>query len=228
MRNGNLFIVDSDRDIRIEIGRWAGDEGCTTRPFANADDFLTELDHLDSGIILIDIESVGRNGFEVIECVARRKLSSPIIAMCSAGDSRLVVEAIRHGAVDFLMKPIIVAELHEAISAAFDLLEVRRGVFDQIEEDRESLARLTGREREVLDGVRLGKTSKEMARALGISSRTVESYRKSLLEKLGVETTAEAVAIAVRYATALVAHESRVAAARGTSRSLIGRDSSSG
>lgn len=175
---------------------------------------MEELAYLQCGILLLDVGNAGDNGFQVIEAVTRAKPSCPIIAMTEAADTRVVVEALRRGAIDFITKPIGASALHEAVASAGAILEQRRQHFEQVESDRIALGRLTARERDVLCGMADGKISKKIAWDLSLSVRTVETYRSALIEKLGVETAGAAITVIVRYETALLAHGLHGSAAR--------------
>lgn len=210
-----FFVVDADRESRVELITWAREHSYTVRPFVSGADLIDELPHLECGIVLIDVQNAGSNGFDVIESVARTRLACPIIAMTEAADTRVAVEALKRGAIDFLCKPIGASELREAVASAGAILEQRRELFEQLESDRTALERLTAREREVLRAIAKGKTSKMIADEMGISVRTVEAYRAALIEKLAVPTAAAAIALAVRYETAVLAHGSRISVARG-------------
>ena len=195
---------------------WVAERGSLGRPFVSGADLVEELPHLQCGIVLIDVHNAGSNGFDVIAAVARTMLACPIIAMTEAADTQIAVESLKRGAVDFLVKPILPNELHEAVAIAERLMDQRRALFEQAERDREALERLSPRERQILNLLSQGKTSKSVAAQIGIGVRTVEAHRASLLGKLEVETAAGAIAIAVRYETALLSHACRIASAVGT------------
>jgi FixJ family two-component response regulator len=216
MRNvTHFYVIDADRSSRLELVSWAREQSFEVRPFLTGADFIEELPHLECGIVVIDVQNAGNDGFDVIESVARTRLACPIIAMTVAADTRVAVEALKRGAIDFLAKPIGASELHEAVAAARRLLAQRRDLSERLDRDASALARLTAREREVLAAMAEGKTSKMIASEHGISVRTVEAYRSGLLDKLGVPTAAAAIAVMVRYETALLAHGSRISAAQG-------------
>lgn len=215
MTKTHIYIVDADRESRVSLMRWATERGSVGRPFLSGADFISELPHLECGIVFIDVQNSGENGFDVIEAVARTKLACPIIGMTRAADATVAVAALKRGAVDFLVKPIALGPLHEAVASAERIMEQRRLIADQTERDREALDRLTQRERQVLSALAAGKTSKGIADEIGISARTVEGHRAALMDKLEAATTAEAIAISVRYDTALLAHASRIATSFG-------------
>ena len=210
-----FYVVDADRSSRLRLVSWAREQSFVVRPFLSAADFIEELPHLGCGIVLIDVQNAGNDGFDVIETVARTRLACPVIAMTEAADTRVAVEALKRGAIDFLAKPIGASELHEAVAVARRILEQRRELSDRLEREGSALARLTAREREVLAGMAEGKTSKMIASEHALSARTVEAYRSGLIEKLGVPTAAAAIAVVVRHETALLTQGSRISAAQG-------------
>jgi FixJ family two-component response regulator len=209
------FIVDNDRSSRIRIHHRLVQLGLDCRPFLDGNDFVAELPHLGAGILLIDIQNAGCNGFEVIEAVARNSWSCPIIAMTEYADVHIAVATMRRGATDFLVKPIKDEELEAAITGTLGILKRRRLVLDQTEADRRQLALLTARERGVLEMMAEGLGSKQIADKLELAVRTVESHRAAITEKLDVLNSSAAVALFARYQASLQAYEARIEVAAG-------------
>lgn len=215
MAKARIYVVDSDRQSRVSLIRWAADRGSSGRPFLSGADFISELPYLECGIVFIDVQNAGGDGFEVIEAVARSKSAFSIIGMTEMADTTVAVGALKRGAVDFLAKPIALTALHEAVASAERIMGQRCVFAEQTQRDREVLDRLSPRERQVLAALAAGKSSKGIANEIGISLRTVETHRASMMDKLDVETAAAGVAIAVRYETVLLTDASRVASSFG-------------
>jgi two-component system response regulator FixJ len=120
----------------------------------------------------------------------------PVVVLTGHGDVAIAVEAMRNGAVNFVEKPYEREELLRAIDEAFERLYRS---YDKVMKSREAkirLACLTGRERDVLNGLVAGYPNKTIAYDLGISPRTVEIYRSNLMDKLRVRSLSEALRIA--------------------------------
>jgi len=126
-----------------------------------------------------------------------RQIGLPLIALGEAqGDVTFAVQVMKAGAVDFLPSPYDQDQLLATLaSAAADLRDTKEQN-QEATRARRRMADLSGREREVLDGVLAGRTNKKVGREIGISPRTVEIYRAHAMQRLGVETVPDAVRIA--------------------------------
>jgi two-component system response regulator FixJ len=210
-----VYIVDADRQMRLRLRALLEQAGMACHPFQSGSDLIEAMPRLPPGIVLIDIQNAGDNGFSVIEAIARSYLSCPIIGMTNAADVHIAVACIRRGAVDFLVKPIDPDELASAVAGAQTILEQRRLVFEQAEQDRHLLALLKPREQFVLERIAEGLHSKEIAQDLEIGVRTVEMYRTTIVEKLKVPNSTAAAALLARHKAVLQAHSARIVAAAG-------------
>ena len=193
-----IYLVDDDADIRSALTRGLELRGYTVEAYASAAKFLASLDPQRPGVILLDYGLPGMNGLEVQARLAEMGVDLPIIFITGHGGVPESVQAIKAGALDFLEKPFRQAVLLERIEAGFALLLARES--DRAAgRAREALfAKLTAREAEI---VRLivenpaEVSSKEVAARLGISPRTVDHHRARILEKLGVRSLAELIAL---------------------------------
>jgi FixJ family two-component response regulator len=130
------------------------------------------------------------DGLELQDELGRRGINLPIVVVTGHGDVPLAVRAMRAGAVDFLEKPFREEALVGSIRRALASRKDRRSDTDA-EALKERLMTLTDREREILDLVVEGNTSKEIARALSISPRTVDIHRGHVMEKMQASNVAE-------------------------------------
>jgi two-component system response regulator FixJ len=162
------------------------------------------------------------DGLELQERLNFLGFNMPVIAMTAWGDVETAVQAMKSGAVDFIEKPFNDEALLDAINAA---LALARGPT----RDRESvvaakrMAKLSPRERQVLDGLVAGRLTKQIAYDLGISARTVEVHRARMLVRLGTRSVAEAIGVAVMAELALADLDAQAAPRRpraGGSRGL--------
>jgi DNA-binding NarL/FixJ family response regulator len=155
---------------------------------------------LNPDVVVLDISMPGESGLQI---AARLRDTSPeprVLILSMHDNAEYVLESVRAGAHGYLLKDTAATELRSAIRTicrgesyfsppiASRLREALRG---EHETHAGSLAQLTGREREVLLGVVRGRTNKEIAGELGISHRTVETHRESLMRKLKIRTVAE-------------------------------------
>ena len=193
-----VYVVDDDASIRDSIALMLGLAGYTTRLFADAESFLVAFQAQWAGCVVADLRLPGLSGVELQARVRERGSAIPFVIITAHGDVPAARAAFRAQAVDFIEKPFEDAQLRSAIETAFALeterlnrAELRRG-------DEAKLAKLTPREREVLEHAVNGLHAKEIASALGISPRTVEVHRMRIMEKLEVRNIAELVRLRFR------------------------------
>jgi RNA polymerase sigma factor (sigma-70 family) len=193
-----VYVVDDDASVRDSLALMLGLAGYATRLFADAESFLAAFDPAWSGCVVADLRLPGMSGIELQARVRERGSALPFVIITAHGDVPAARAAFLGRAVDFVEKPFDDAQLRGAIDTAF-ALETRR--LDEAElrrADEQKLARLTAREREVLEHAVQGKHAKEIAAALGISPRTVEVHKMRIMEKLGVRNVAELVRLRFR------------------------------
>ena len=190
-------MVDDDRDVRRSISFMLGAANLASRPFASGTDFLSSLDELDPGCVLLDIRMPEVDGFEVMAELARRDVEWPVVVMTGHGEVSVAVRAMKLGAVDFIEKPFEDELLLASLERAFGLLEERSERVSRRREAQERIALLTARERDVLQGLMAGHPNKLLARRLDISLRTVEMHRANMMDRLRVASLAEALTLAV-------------------------------
>ncbi|HEX7249739.1 MAG TPA: response regulator [Burkholderiales bacterium] len=192
-----VYVVDDDASIRDSLALMLGLGGYATRLFADAESFLAAFDPGWTGCVVADLRLPGLSGVELQAQVRQRGGAIPFVIVTAHGDVPAARAAFLAQAVDFIEKPFGDAQLTRAIDAAF-ALECRR--LDEIRArhgEIEKLARLTAREREVLEHAVRGLHAKEIAATLGISPRTVEVHKARIMEKLDVRNIAELVRFAV-------------------------------
>jgi FixJ family two-component response regulator len=186
MNRPTVFIVDDDAGVRDSLAMLLELKGFRTRTFAAAEAFLAEYRPEWPGCLVLDLRMPGMTGLELQADLARRGSTLPVIIITAHGDVATTRSALKGGAVDFIEKPIDDEVLVAAIAAALDRDARERERAQAAAGAAERLARLTGREREVLALVAEGRHNREIAVALGISPRTVEVYKARMMEKLQV------------------------------------------
>ncbi|MBY0337908.1 MAG: response regulator [Acetobacteraceae bacterium] len=195
--SGLIVIVDDDAAMRDSLDFLLSTHGLRTSCHASAEDLLAAGVPPDSTCVLADVRlGAGMDGVELIEALRRRGVGTPVVVITGHADVPLAVRAMRAGAADFIEKPFeperLLGAVAEAGSRRDDVGEGEAG------QARARLALLTPREREVLDLLVAGDANKVVARRLGISPRTVETHRASIMEKLGSRSFAETVRLALR------------------------------
>jgi FixJ family two-component response regulator len=192
-----VFVIDDDAAVRDSLALMLGLEGYRTSVFADAEAFLAAWREDWAGCVIADVRLPGQSGVELQEVLKRRAVTLPFVIITAHGDVATARAAFRSQAVDFLEKPFDNIQLCAAIETAFALEERRIQLGDGKRRDSDKLARLTAREREVLDQAAQGLHAREIAAALGISPRTVEVHKTRIMEKLGVRNVAELVRFAM-------------------------------
>ena len=193
-----VYVVDDDAAIRDSVALMLGLAGHVTRLFADAESLLVAFDPGWSGCVVADLRLPGLSGVELQARVRQRGSAIPFVIITAHGDVPAARAAFRGQAVDFIEKPFDDTQLRSAIETAFALETERLGSAELRREDAAKLARLTPREREVLEHAVSGLHAKEIASALGISPRTVEVHKMRIMEKLEVRNIAELVRLRFR------------------------------
>jgi two-component system response regulator FixJ len=191
-----IAVVDDDEAVRRSTASLLRLAGFQTSLFESGDAFL-EADLADIGCVLLDIRMPGTDGIGVLKILREEPAPPPVLIMTGHGDVPLAVQAIKLGAQDFLEKPYGAESL---ISAIERTLAEGRHAGQAAPVDAEAVAvieSLSRRQRQVLCGILSGHLNKVIAYEMGLSIRTVESYRAQLLTRLGVRGTAEAVRVAL-------------------------------
>lgn len=187
MLHGTVYVIDDDAELRSSMFALLRAYNAEVRVFRQAEDFLDVLSSLEPGCVIVDICMQPMSGLDLIREMNRRDCFWPIAAITGHGDIPTAVEAVKLGAIEFLQKPWAESELVEILQEGFRLLPERIDRSRQARAARKVLSKLSRREREVFDGVANGRTTKEIAMALKLSPRTVESYRVQVMAKTGAE-----------------------------------------
>jgi two-component system response regulator FixJ len=188
-----VFIVDDDSGVRSSIRVLMKSIGLAATPFASAKEFLDAHNPHQPGCLVLDIRMPGMSGLELQEALNDRGAVIPVIFITGHGDIPMAVEAMRHGAFDFLQKPFRDQDLIDRIQKALEQDKETRESLKEHSRIRARIASLTPREKEVLDLLTTGKANKSMAQDLGLSQRTVEIHRAHVMEKMGAKSVAQLV-----------------------------------
>lgn len=188
-----VFVVDDDEAMRDSITCLLEAVNLPCKSFGDANAFLEFCTPQQLGCILLDIRMPGMNGMELLENLKANGISLPVIIITGHGDVPLAVRALKSGAFDFVQKPFDASELLGRVHEALKL--VQENCLENMKQDslRSHFDTLTGREREIMELVVAGDSSKIIGMKLGISSRTVDIHRSNIMKKLNVQTVAELV-----------------------------------
>lgn len=186
-----VYVVDDDDAVRDALGMLFRTAGLRVEAFPSAVQFL-QLKRLEPvSCLVLDIRMPGLTGLALQEALGERKVKLPILFFTGHGDIPMAVEAVKKGAFDFIEKPCddyhLLCQVLNALESSAEQAE--RG--ERSPAPAEGYARLTEREREVLDLVLSGKPSREIAETLFISVKTVEFHRSRIMQKMNVRSAAE-------------------------------------
>ncbi len=188
-----IHLVDDDDGVRDALAALIGTVGLRVAGWADPQAFLDGFDRQAIGAIVLDLRMPGLSGLTVLERLREQGADQPVVMLTGHGTVALCRRAFKGGAAEFLEKPVDDDLLLDALQQAVRQHVRTRQQRVADDDARQRHAQLSPREREVLSLVVEGLTNKEMARALGLSPRTVETHRANLFDKLGVESLAQLV-----------------------------------
>lgn len=191
-----VFIVDDDAAIRDALTQLLETASLQVETHADGPAFLAAYVGDRPGCLLLDMAMPGMSGLEVQAALRARGFAIPVVFLTGHGDIPMAVRTLQAGAVDFLEKPIQGALLLERVQRALKLDEEWRQTQGRTQDIQQRHARLSSREREVMELAVSGLTCKEIAQKLGISPRTIEVHRTHVMHKMGASNLAELVNMA--------------------------------
>lgn len=198
MSTPTVFVIDDQQAVRHALGEMLQVFGYSVETFQSADSFLQALAEPKTGCIVADVRMPGMDGIELVRELSRRNIPLPVVLISGHADVPMAVAAIKAGAEDFIEKPVddaqLLAAINRCLARAFNELTREQS----LGELRRQIDRLTPREIEVMDLVVQGFTSGAIAARLGISIRTVESYRVQIMDKMQAASVAVLVRQAIR------------------------------
>jgi two-component system response regulator FixJ len=192
-----VFVVDDDDAVRTSLRLLLKSVGLPVETFASAQEFLDAFDADRAGCLVLDIRMPGMSGLELQQRLNEIHAIVPIVFITGHGDVPMAVEAMQHGAVDFIQKPFRDQDLIDRINQALEKDRDNRAGLKERDAIRRRMQQLTPREREVLDLVTQGKANKVIAGDLNVSQRTVEIHRARVMEKMGASSLAHLVRMVI-------------------------------
>jgi len=187
MEQQTVFIIDDDEAVCDSIKELVESVGLRTQSYASGQAFLDDFKPQRAGCLVLDVRMAGMSGLQLQQKLNELGAGIPVIIITGHGDVPMAVRALQAGAADFIQKPyrdqLLLDSINKALAADMAARRSAAGM--------DKLAMLSKREREVFDKLLEGGSSKHIARDLGISPRTVEAHRRSLLHKLEVGSVKE-------------------------------------
>ncbi|MFO1378864.1 MAG: response regulator [Chitinivorax sp.] len=189
-----IYVVEDNQLLSEAYAFMLQAHDFVTECFITGGSFLASRWQPENAALLLDLCLPDMGGLEILAAVRMQAPTMPVIVVSSFGDVSTAVQAMKQGAVDFIEKPVDEAELIGTLRLALQ----QACDAGQASDEAALLATLTPRERQILDQLANGLSSKEIARQLGISPATVDVHRNRILGKLNLRTTPQAVSLLSR------------------------------
>ena len=196
-KKGTVYVVDDDEAVRDSLQWLLEGKDYRVRCYESAEAFLSRYDPREVACLIADIRMGGMNGMELQARLIERQSPLPIMFITGHGDVPMAVESMKNGAMDFIQKPFQETQLLDLVERMLDRAR-EAFISSQQSASREALlAKLTGRESQVLERIVAGRLNKQIADDLGISIKTVEAHRANIMEKLSANTVADLLKVAL-------------------------------
>lgn len=186
-----VHLIDDDEAVRAGLALLVSTVGLRVQGWGDPQQFLREFPRQDIGAIVLDVRMPGISGLAVLETLVAQGVDQPVIMLTGHGTVEMCRRAFKAGAAEFLEKPVDDEALLEAVQNAVRQHVASRERLAGDRAARERYAQLSEREKEVAALIVQGLTNKEIARALALSPRTVETHRANLFAKLQAESLAQ-------------------------------------
>jgi two-component system response regulator FixJ len=194
-----VCLIDDDEAVRDSVGLLLENHEFQVSSFGSAEEFLSGMaDGLEPACVVSDVKMPGLTGLDLQRLLAEQQSRIPLILITGHGDIAMAVAAVKAGAHDFLEKPFDDQTLLESIESALDEARRKKVLDETLQEFAARVGELSARQRQVMDLAVKGYSNKEIAQELGISPRTVETYRAWVMEKTGARNLADLVRLAMR------------------------------
>jgi two-component system response regulator FixJ len=190
-----VYVVDDDEPFRRSLMVLLKAAGWEAEGFASCLEFAERSHELEPGILLLDVNLGDGSGLDLIERDPSGFDHFAVVMMTGAGEIATAVRSIKAGATDFIEKPFLSEELLARLNAIDNDFAATLQSKSAARDARRRVAKLSPRERDVLERLLSGASNKLIARDLDLSPRTVEMHRARMLDKLGAGTTGEALEI---------------------------------
>jgi two-component system CheB/CheR fusion protein len=186
-----IQVVDDDESARLAVQRMLQAHGYNVETHDSAEAYLAADQPSGDSCLLLDAHLTGMSGVDLLNRLSATDRCPPTIMVSGRGDIHTAVHAMKAGAIDFVEKPLRAERLLSTIERALSLLTERQKGREERQKISARLSRLTPRQKQVMDLMLDGKSSKAIAASLFMCQRTVESHRAKVMKNMGVRSLAE-------------------------------------
>ncbi len=197
-KNGLVYVIDDDADVRESIKWLLESTNYRVEDYESGETFIAQFNENVPSVILCDLRMPSMSGSDVQDHLLRRRIDAPFIFITGHGDVPQAVQAFKKGAMDFIQKPFQQPQLQKLVERA---MKTAKELFQRrqtLAQNRTLIEKLTPREQQVLERIVNGRLNKQIADDLGISIKTVEAHRASIMDKTGSGTVADLMRVVVK------------------------------
>lgn len=197
-KNGLVYVIDDDADVRESIKWLLESTNYRVEDYESGETFIAQFNENVPSVILCDLRMPCMSGSDVQDYLLRRRIDAPFIFITGHGDVPQAVQAFKKGAMDFIQKPFQQPQLQKLVERA---MKTAKELFQRrqtLAQNRTLIEKLTPREQQVLERIVNGRLNKQIADDLGISIKTVEAHRASIMDKTGSGTVADLMRVVVK------------------------------
>ncbi len=192
---GHIYLIDDDASIRRALTGTLEKLGFSVSAYEDAVTFLKSATPVSPSVILLDMRMPGKSGVEVQAELLKTGWRTPVIFISGESLPAQIVQAMKQGAADFLLKPFSMEELLRAITAGMDHDRLEQDLLERALSIKQRLKSLTPREHEVCIEIISGRSNKEIAQASNSAASTVKLHRARILRKMQVDSLGDLIAL---------------------------------
>lgn len=197
LEKGLIYVIDDDEAVRDSLQWLLEGKGYRVRCFDSSETFLSRFDPRDVACLFVDIRMQGMSGLELQDKLIELDSPLPIVFITAHGDIPMAVETMKKGALDFVQKPFREEDLIPLVERMQARAQAAFSSHKQASQRQALLDKLTNRENQVLERIIAGRLNKQIADDLNISIKTVEAHRANIMDKVGANTVADLLKVAL-------------------------------
>lgn len=186
-----VYLVDDDKEIVANIATFLREKHFEVPQFSHGQDFLDALPLNFPAVVVLDMQMPGMNGLDIQKALVKKNINAPIFFLSGDSKSQQIIDALKQGAYEFLLKPVAPTMLFNLLKKAFEQLESYEADNKMLIENKRRLGLLSKSEREVFNYFVQGFSNKNIAEKLGLQADTIKKKRAQLYLKLGIDDLPE-------------------------------------